>query len=390
MKKPLALALALWLAAGTSFAWEPRALGHVEGPIPDALQQPPETTMSAWVKGPGAPAPLAGRPGVWLRFSNHNHTGYWDGRQSLGHMQVAAFSAGLDAMAVTDHNTMRGTTSHEYLHPPEGLIMVKGMEWNAWNEHGQTVVGHANLLGMTGDKPIRPTASLDEMLAEAARRDATIIINHPFCWRLSWQQAEPDPRAHAVEVWNGWWYLVKPLMNNDSALAWWEQALRKGRRLTAVAGTDNHGQVYDHVARNVNMVFAETADEAGILKAVREGRVTITSGVEDGAVYLEGDRDDDGTFDTMMGDVLPRPRSGRLTVRARVLGASGQQVAFYTARGRVAVKRVEGPNATIPLTVPLGDGHDYVRAELRPNADSPLTMTSLTNPIYVEPPAPTP
>jgi hypothetical protein len=305
-------------------------------------------------------------------------------------MQVAAFRAGLDAMAITDHNTMRGATAHEFTHPPEGMVMVKGMEWNAWSEHHQTVVGHANLLGMRGEKAIRPGASLDEMLTEATRRDATIIINHPFCWRLSWQQAEPDERAHAIEVWNGWWYLVKPLMNNDTALAWWETALKKGRRITAVAGTDHHGQVYDDVARNVNMVFAETPDEAGILKGIREGRVTITSGIHDGAVYLEGDADGDGTFDSMMGDVLKRPATGEVTVRARVLGGGGQQVAFYTARGRVAVRGVDSHNATIALTVTLRDGDDYVRAELRPNADVPFSMTSVSNPIYYKKDQPLP
>jgi hypothetical protein len=138
------------------------------------------------------------------------------------------------------------------------------------------------------------------------------------------------------------------------------------------------------------MVFAETPDEAGILKGIREGRVTITSGIHDGAVYLEGDADGDGTFDSMMGDVLKRPATGEVTVRARVLGGGGQQVAFYTARGRVAVRGVDSHNATIALTVTLRDGDDYVRAELRPNADVPFSMTSVSNPIYYKKDQPLP
>lgn len=387
MKSPLAIALSLWLAAVPSFVvGGPQALAADEaptGPIPEAMQQPP-TMHARFVKGVAAPAALPGRPGRWIRFSNHNHSAYWDGNVLLGHMQVAAYHAGLEAFALTDHNTMRGTRSTEFLNPPEGMIMVKGEEWNASTELGEPVLGHACLLGLDGDKPVPSGDTLDEMLAEATARHGTIIINHPFCWRLSWQQSEPDARAHAVEVWNGWWYLAKPLMNNDTALGWWESALKKGRRLTAVAGTDNHGQIYDDIARNVNMVFAETPDEAGILKGIREGHVSVSAGLHEGCVYLEGDRDGDGTFDSLMGDLLPRPADGAVTVRARVIGGAGQQVAFYTADGRVAVKPVKSQNDVIPLTVRLRDGHDYVRAELRPDVNLPWSMTSVSNPIYFE------
>jgi hypothetical protein len=319
---------------------------------------------------------------MWLRFSNHNHSTYWDGKVSLGAMQVSAFQSGIDALALTDHNTMRGAASTEFHHPPTGMIMVKGMEWNAWNNFGETVVGHACVLGMDGEAPLESGASLETMITEATRRHATIVINHPFCWRYSWAAPTPDARAHAVEVWNGCWDLAKPILNNDQALALWDADLRRGGHLTAVAGTDHHGQFFDDVARNVNMVFAETPDEAGILKGIREGHVTITSGPNDGAVYLEADADGDGVFESMMGDRCARPVSGSVAVRARVLGGQGKQVAFYTGAGRVAVKAVTGVNATIPLTVSLAEGADYVRAELRDNPDLVWSMTSVSNPVY--------
>jgi hypothetical protein len=258
---------------------------------------------------------------MWLRFSNHNHSTYWDGKVSLGAMQVSAFQSGIDALALTDHNTMRGAASTEFQHPPTGMIMVKGMEWNAWNNFGEAVVGHACVLGMDGEAPLESGASLEKMNTEATRRHATIA-------------------------------------------------------------TDHHGQFFDDVARNVNMVFAETPDEAGILKGIREGHVTITSGPNDGAVYLEADADGDGVIESMMGDRCARPAAGSVAVRARVLGGQGKQVAFYTGAGRVAVKAVTGVNATIPLTVSLAEGADYVRAELRDNPDLVWSMTSVSNPVY--------
>jgi hypothetical protein len=261
--------------------------------------------------------------------------------------------------------------------------MVKGMEWNAWREKGEEVVGHAGLLGMKGEEGIRSGFGLDEMLAEAARRDATIVINHPFTKGNAWAQAKPDPRAHAIEVWNGWWYRLKPIIQNDKALAWWDDALREGRKLAAVAGTDNHGHFYDDVARNVNMVFAETPDEAGILKGIREGRVVITQSPTSARLYLEADADGDGTYEAMIGDEVPRPASGKLAIRARVLGGKGKKVVFYTKAGRVGIAEATSADASVPFTATVAPGADFVRAELRQSPRLPWSMTAIANPIYV-------
>jgi hypothetical protein len=327
----------------------------------------------------------AGRAGQWLVVSNHNHTTYWDGKVPLTVMQQQAYLKNIDALVVTDHNTMRGCTSHEFLSPPPGLIMVKGMEWNAFREKGEPVVGHAGLLGLKGDQNVRTGAGLEEMLKEATARDATVIINHPFCHNNEWTQAEPDERAHAVEVWNNWWYRVNPIMNNGKALAWWDNTLKKGRRLTAVSGTDNHGNFHGDVARVVNLIFAETPDQAGILKGLRNGHVMITSSPTAARIYLEADADGDGTYEAIMGDQVVRPADGKLSVRARVLGGDGKKVAFYTAKGRVAIREADGKDATIPLSVALGDGPDYIRAELRSHPHLPMSMTAIANPIYVAP-----
>lgn len=328
------------------------------------------------------PAP-AGRPGAWLAFSNHNHSTYWDGKKPLTVMQQEAYLRNLDAFALTDHNTMRGTSSHEFRNPPPGLLMVKGMEWNAFREKGEEVVGHAGLLGMKGDEGIRTGLGLEPMLEEATRREATIVINHPFTKGNTWAQPKPDPRAHAIEVWNGWWYRAKPIIQNDKALGWWDEALRDGRKLTALSGTDNHGQWYDDIARNVNMVFAETPDEAGILKGIREGRVTLTQSPTAARLYLEADADGDGTYEAMIGDEVARPATGTLAVRARVLGGKGKKVVFYTASGKAAVADVASDDASVPLAVALRPGADFVRAELRKSPRLPWSMTAIANPIYV-------
>ncbi|MFP5503805.1 MAG: CehA/McbA family metallohydrolase [Candidatus Sericytochromatia bacterium] len=328
-----------------------------------------------------------GREGVWLAVSNHNHSSYWDGSKPLTVLQQEAYLKNIDAVVLTDHNTMRGTTSHEFLNPPPGLIMVKGMEWNAWREHGQAVVGHAGLLGMKGDQGIHTGASLDEMLSEATRRDATVVINHPFCKGNEWTQPAPDPRAHAIEVWNGHWYKTKPFIHNDKALAWWDEALRAGRQLTAMSGTDYHGNWHSRIANGIAMVYAEKPDAESILEGIRRGRVSLTGSPTSARLYLEADVDGDGIYESMMGDRLPLPASGQLHVRARVIGGAGKKVVFYTAKGRQAIRKLEGKDATVAMTINLADGHDYVRAEVRRFPHLPFSMTAIANPIYVGSPA---
>lgn len=339
---------------------------------------------AAFSRGQPMPVP-PGRKGRWLVVSNHNHSTYWDGKKPLRVLQQEAWLRNVDALVLTDHNTMAGVKSPEFQNPPYDLIMVKGMEWNAFREKGEPVVGHAGLLGLSPDVRITTGLGLDPMLAEAHAADATIVVNHPFCKNNEWAQPKPDPRAHAVEVWNGWWYRANFLVHNDLALAWWDQALKEGRRLTALAGTDCHGEFYKDVANGISMVFAETPDEQGILKGVREGRVSLTASPSSARVFLEADADGDGTYEAIMGDTVPRAAKGTLNVRARVLGASGKKVVFYTRAGRQAIRDVSGADAAIPFTVALdAKGQpDFVRAEVRKFPHLPFSMTALANPIYV-------
>lgn len=389
----LTVALGACAQKGTPRVAAAQAPGHEDhGAHADAAGQAPDAALDAddrfaFARRGPQPTPI-GRQGVWLAFSNHNHSTYWDGKKPLTVLQQEAILKNLDALALTDHNTMRGTRSPEFLVPPPGLVMVRGMEWNAFREHGDAVVGHAGLLGMQDDAPMATGMGLNDMLAEATRRQATVVINHPFLRGNRWTQAKPDPRVHAVEVWNGWWSRIQPLMNNHEALAWWDQALRDGRRLTATSGTDCHGQWYEAVDRVVTMVFASEPTEAALLEGFRAGRATITASPTAGRLYLEADANGDGHFEAMMGDVVAPPASGRLKVRARVLGGSGKQVVFYTATGRQSIQTAEGADATVAFEVKLRPGRDFVRAELRAHPHLSPSMTAIANPIYVGEPIP--
>lgn len=324
------------------------------------------------------PAAPASRRGEWILFANHTHSAYWDGKKSLKELIALGKKAGLDALDLTDHNTMKGTESPEF-NSERDLLMVKGMEWGAWREKGETVLGHANLLGMTGTESLPTGAPIDQMLGLATARHATIIVNHPFAKGNAWAQPKPDPRVHAVEVWNHWWMLASPLIHNNDALGWWHQALVEGRHLTAVGGTDSHGHWYDNVDKPVNLVFVTERTPEALMAAIREGHVSVLADTGSARLVLEADQDGDGRYETLSGDTAtPTPS---LRIRAHVMGGKGKQVVFYSKQGRI--KTVKVTSAEAYLDVDASQVAGFVRAELRAHPDRFWSMTAIANPIYL-------
>lgn len=324
-----------------------------------------------------------GQSGEWLVFLNHTHSTLWDGKVSLGDMIKTATAEGVDAMAITDHNTMRGAATPEFQNAP--ITMIKGEEWGAYREIGEEVLGHAGLLGMEGMHNIPPHSSIDQMLAEATSRKATIIINHPFNKGNSWHQAKPDPRANGIEVWNHLWYGFEPIMPNDKARDWWNEALVEGHRFTAIGGTDSHGNAYDELNHPVNLVLARENTPEAILQAVRDGHVTVMHDAHAARMVLEADDNGDGVYETVQGDALHAHDVHRTHMRVRVLGGEGQTVEFYGKRGLLTTAKVASNDATLPLDVVAMPGQqDFVRAELKKHPGKTWSMTAISNPIYLQ------
>ncbi|MEB3236145.1 MAG: CehA/McbA family metallohydrolase [Candidatus Sericytochromatia bacterium] len=364
---------------------QPRSLAphaHVDGPMDMAAR----SMMDGQADVPASlrPAPADAHPGQWLLMSHHNHSGYLDGRKALTTMMQAARNAGLDAMSLTDHNTMKGTLSQEFQNPGD-LVMVRGMEWGALREQGETVLGHACLLGLEGDQPIETHFSLDQMLTEATERKATIVINHPFTNNNQWLQPDPDPRAHAVEVWNHWWALVSPIIHNNEALAWWNKALARGQRLTAFGGTDNHGHFYDDIDKPTNMVLAEQREPAALQAAIRRGHVSVLASARAARPVLEVDADGDGRYEVLQGeDLVLSGRLARLKVRIRVQGGKGLTALLISKRGVLTRRRLDQANAEVLIDVAARAADEgFLRVELRKHPDRWWSMTALTNPVYL-------
>jgi hypothetical protein len=192
-----------------------------------------------------AEAPLKTEAG-WYAGDLHTHTAHSDGvceRRSGGgrapcpvHRTVeAAHAAGLDWVAVTDHNTTAQAGALRELQPAYGdLLLLAGREVT-------TFAGHANIVGPIGELPFQvggPRArTMDSVLTAARAAGGLVIVNHPAspsgeaCMGCGWTAAGTDwAKVDAVEVVNGG--LVRAAGGRVetplSGIAFWEGAAERG------------------------------------------------------------------------------------------------------------------------------------------------------------------
>jgi hypothetical protein len=179
----------------------------------------------------------------------------------------------------------------------------------------------------------------------------------------------------AIEAWGAPW-----LWANGESLAFWDELLRAGRRVTAVGGSDIHdlsARPGHHLATPTTWVPA--GDDP--LAAVRQGRVVVSQDSSGPVVVPLGP---DGEF--ALGATLARAAPWR----ARVVGGRGGRLRVLGPEGRVTESRgidIDEDDCQVDLgPLPRGWG----RLELwgpglfraGPVAGRMGTMWCLTNPVY--------
>lgn len=204
----------------------------------------------------------------WLRGDLHSHTVHSDGRLTIDELASRARLAGLDFLAVTDHNTV----SH---HPH---LASSGARYGVELIPGQEVTthrGHANCLGPSGWVDFRAPA--DRWLDQARAQRALFSINHPVDPAYGWHLELTGP-PHLVEIWHGTWD-----RHSSEPIDWWQRAGG-----VPVGGSDFHSPLQgDRLAFPTTLV--DTGEE-GILAALAEGRVALAADPEGSVlVRVEGE-----------------------------------------------------------------------------------------------------
>lgn len=197
---------------------------------------------------------------VFLKCDLHVHTNAsTDGESSVEDVLEAAITAKLDAVAITDHDTMDGVNSALAAQRSD-ILIIPGIEVS-------TKQGHLLVLGTT--QMISPKQDVLETIADAKKLGAITIIPHPFHHLrhgVGLKCKEALLTADAIEALNSR-YIIGSANQKATKIA-------KKYGLTTTSGSDAHNCMF--VGFGVTEIDAEERTVAAILNAIRKGRVSCT------------------------------------------------------------------------------------------------------------------
>lgn len=380
--------------------------GYVHGPIPPGrwhvilgLYKLPaggaEVTLTLAVdRGPRETRPPPARTvpvragAGWYKGDLHCHTFHSDARGAPETLHAAARQAGLDFLAIADHNTI---TQRRYFHPassPE-LVFIRAMEVT-------TATGHANVYGVDDWIDFRMTRPGDaHILARLVHAKGGLLsVNHdkptiPWDYEL--------PALDCMEVWQSAW-----LAWNWVSLARWQQRLAAGVRIAAIGGSDYHQPEALQpegpfaLARPTTVLWLEELSEPAVLAAMRAGHGYVTESPAGPHLALT-------VNDRPMGAVT----TGPVAAIAEVRGARGDRLVWIDADGPLAeaeiadaawTGRYEGtPRGFLRAEIVAAESHARLRAEMlaalgpgraasemrQAEVSSQPIRRALSNPVYL-------
>ncbi|HJJ36477.1 MAG TPA: PHP domain-containing protein, partial [Methanocorpusculum sp.] len=200
---------------------------------------------------------LTENPMPELRCDLHIHTSASpDGHCPVESVIKTAAERGLDAVAITDHDTTASASKAAGLTDAPVLI-IPGIEVS-------TADGHILVLGTT--KEYAKGKPAEETIREAKADGCLVIMPHPFHkFRHAVGLANPDcmPLVDAIEAYNSRYYTKT---SNERAAS-----MARSLNKPITAGSDAHD--CEFVGYGINIINAEEKSVNGILTAIRAGAI---------------------------------------------------------------------------------------------------------------------
>lgn len=297
------------------------------------------------------------RPGAgWYKGDLHCHTFHSDARGAPELLHAAAVQAGLDFLAVADHNT---TTQRRYFNSASSpdLVFVRAMEVT-------TAVGHANVFGADAWIDFRMTRPEHaHILSRLVREQGGLLsINHDKP-DIPWDYELPD--CDLMEVWQSTW-----LAWNWISLERYQQRLAAGLKISAIGGSDFHqpdrllpeGPLV--LARPTTVLWLEELSEDAILAAMRAGRGYVTESPTGPHLELS-------VGHAPMGATLS---AAHVTATAHVKGAPGDVLVWIDASGELARDLIPSNDAILSLDA---EPQTFLRCEIVAAAAYPQLLADL-------------
>ncbi|MDR0554265.1 MAG: CehA/McbA family metallohydrolase [Treponema sp.] len=312
------------------------------------------------------------REGKLYRGDLHLHTRNSDGAYTTAQAIRYSEEAGLDFIALTDHNNLEqnseiGNPGNSENSGNSGLSVIPGVEFTNYR-------GHANFFfpdpvpRFGGDFLVN---SFDEMAAlfrRAKDAGALISINHPFS-DCPWEFGYDNFPFDMIEVWNG------PMAGfNLRAVEKWHELLCRGRKITALAGSDTHihelGRTFGSPCTQVR---AESPAPPALLAALAAGRCSLAYAPRGPHLDLE-------IAGAGLGGSVPfRPG---LEGRAVVSGARQGDILKVIHRDGLAQTFTAPFNGVYRPCFPVED-RSFYRLELYRTLLDQSALCGLSNPVYI-------
>ncbi len=228
-----------------------------------------------------------------LKIETHLHTLHSDGQHSVSAMFEACRSAGYDAVALTDHNTLSGLDEAIEAAELLGLICVPGVEVTTFR-------GHAVVLGISRVPEWRDleTRGMDSLANEVHADGGLLCVAHPaafgspLCSGCAW---EWPVRPASVDLWE---VASAPRASSEVSLALWRQLIAAGGHAAPVAAGDVHSISAAARQKASTYVYVRERHATGVVEGLRQRRVFASTGPrldfwledDDGNVGLVGSR----------------------------------------------------------------------------------------------------
>jgi len=195
-----------------------------------------------------------------IRADLHIHTTYSDGKNSPKEVIYHAMNIGLNAIAITDHDTFQGAVVGNRIAKSSKLELVVIIGIEVRTDKGDVLV--------YCDHPIDVPRNVDMLIDKARVENCIVVPAHPY-----------DLRRFGVgdEIFNYRWDAIE-VFNASSSSRANKKALRAAKilGLPGLANSDAH--ILDFIGVAYNEIQASSNSIDDILEAVRKGKVKPIAG----------------------------------------------------------------------------------------------------------------
>ena len=195
-----------------------------------------------------------------LEIHSHTHHShgtkiYYDGVAKPEALVASAAKKGLDAISVTDHNTIQGGLECKQFEKKYGVMVIPGEEVSSSD-------GHILAIGI--QETIPKGMSVPETVDAIHDQGGIAISSHPFDISMN-GLGKLSKQCDAIEVFNS---INFDRLSNRNARQWAKQ-----QNLVGVASSDAHTP--EMVGHGVTEVLTDSQNLDSILKAIRNGKVKL-------------------------------------------------------------------------------------------------------------------